>query len=320
MESVGKVSWWNLAKTFCYASGMVVLVAAAANYLLGYKETTKVQAVHKYVMINDASGSMVDVSKERGVGQSLGAIEAGNEALLDLLSKRNDGSKDFVGATVFTDNSYVVSYMVDDPKIVRQKLLQVNYSLPPLNGGTLMDKALWGGIELVANHDDNLTDDELKLMTNRMSGRGLTFKKDSEIDRIVQKCLPLTKGTSLIIFTDGVFSNPLGGPLQMSAFKLLQLCQELKIRVYIISVEQIEPSMLKAIKETGGQGIVRKSFEKEAFREIYSDIVNSQSQETVVVERDMRQSLGTWFGLVAGILLCSGFFLSQTLCRRLTET
>lgn len=313
----GGHGWTGRVQSGFYAMGWAVLVIAAANPIVGRKEQVRKQAVHKYVMINDASGSMVDSQKERGVGAALMAIEAGNAAMIDLLDKRADGSKDYIGATVFDTESYVVSYLVDDPQFVGTKLKSINYNKPPLGGGTQVDKALWGGILMTANHEDHLTKDEVETISIRMFGGGVSYK--NELDAVIKKCLPITDGTSLVLFTDGGFANPQGGPRQMSAFKLLALCKDLKIRVYIISVDVIQPDILRAIKDTGGNGIVRRTFDPEAFRQIYKDIVESQTTETVIVDQEVKQSLGTILGTVAGAMLCTAFFLSQTLNRKYTE-
>ena len=298
--------------------GWLFLIIAAAHFTYGVKEKVTKQAVHKYVLINDASGSMVSNGDKRGVGQGLKAVEAGNKALLDLLSSRSDGSKDFVGATVFDHDSYVVSYLVDDPQFVKQKLSTINYNLPPLGGGTQLDRAIWGGIEVIINSDDDLDQKETTVLMSRIYGSG-DLKKDDSLLEVIRKHKPKSDGASLVIFTDGVFSNVDGTTTQMSGIKLLELCDELGIRVYMISVSAMPTPVLSKLKETGGDGIVSASFDAKTFSKIYRDIVNSQSQETVVIEQTAKKSFSTELGIAATVLLLFGFIQSHIINRRYTE-
>jgi hypothetical protein len=126
------------------------------------------------------------------------------------------------------------------------------------------------------------------------------------------------EGGSIIIFTDGMFSAQ-GNASMMSTFKLLDLCKELRIRVYLISVEFIDPQVSLGLKETSGFGVVLTSFDDKVFQKTYEDIVTSQSQEEIVIEQPIRKPLSPILGPIAFGLIAAGLMLRLTLNRSYTE-
>jgi hypothetical protein len=313
----------NLSKTKKYNSVMVLncfgwtaLVIAASGLTWGEILPVSKKLAHKYVLVNDASGSMIEGEAD-GRGPKLIAVERGNSALLKMLSKREDGSIDKVGAMVFSNDAYIVSYIVDDPEFVQQKLNSVNYRLPPLGGGTNVDKALWSSIGLFLKDAKQLSEEQLFAIGNLMYGTG-GFEPTETAQQIIERFKPFTVGCSVVIFTDGMFF-PDGNESMMSTYKLLQLSKRLGIRVYLISVETIDRLVFEALLETGGTGIVLKGFDVEALEKVYADIVKSQSHEEFVTEESIKRSLSFWFGSFALTCLGVANLLRYTVNRSFTE-
>lgn len=297
--------------------GWLLLIAASATPTAGTTIVQKRHPVHKYILINDGSGSMVDVRQERGVGKRLDPVYKGNKALLDMLDKRNDGSKDLVGAIVFSNDAFVVSYMVDDPQFVAKKLSFVDYRRHPMNSGTQLENALWAGIEMILSNEKE-TDDDLRVIQNRMFGIGQDYKRD-DVQTTLEKYRSKAQHSCVIIFTDGEFDNPAGNRGRMSVYKLLHLCKDLGIKVYVISVEVVDNFVERYTKDTGGFSTIFRDFDEAKFRKAYENVVESQTQEEIVVEQHVKKSFATITALIALGFLSVGLFLSLTVGRNFTE-
>jgi hypothetical protein len=320
LRQAGGKNWFNFRKiqTFCSFLGWTLLVIAAANLMWGFTERQTKQPVHKYVLINDGSGSMVDGQAERGMGQRLTVLNKGNKALLNMLDKRSDGSRDMVGAVVFSTDAFVISYMVDDPKFVGKKLDLIEYRQPPLSQGTDVDKAIWSGLEmLIANTEE--PGDDLYALQSRMYGQGHRYAADEISKAAVEKYKPKTEHSCLIVFTDGEFAMPEGHHHRMSVFKLLHLCKDLGVRVYVVSVETVDPFVLRYVTDTGGYAQVFKDFDEQKFEKAYESIVQSQTKDEIVVEQRVNRSLAPYFGLAALSCLFIGSLLRLTTDRNFTE-
>ena len=307
----------KILQFICMSVGWILLVLAAVNFFWGYTTTVRRQPIHKFVMINDGSGSMVEINKPRGMGERLTTLNKGNEALLEMLNKRNDGSRDLVGAIVFSNSSFVVSYMVDDPKFVSKKLSLVDYRRSPLGAGTELDWALWGGIDMILSNEKDV-DDDLIVLRNRMFGVGHNYKKEGT-EHILTKYKAVAEYSCIIIFTDGEFDNPAGLSYRMSLYKLLSLCKDLGIRVYVISVATVDNFIERYTNDTGGFAQIFTDFEENKFRKAYQNIFKSQTTNEIVVEEQVRKPLGTIFGLVAFGFICLGLLLRLTFDRSFTE-
>jgi len=298
-------------------TGTFFITLAAANFTLSMTEKTRVYQVHKYVLVNDGSGSMVENNKENGVGVALTALISGNEKLLDFLGKRQDGSKDLIGAVVFSDDAFVVSGLTDDPQFVQQKLRRIDYRLQPLARGTDIESGLWSGVEMLISHNNVVKQDELERLQVRFYSSDRQIKPDDLITSIVSRKEKFAGG-SIIIFTDGIF-DPNGHRNKMSAFRIIDFCKMTGIRVYFISLFDLDAQLVKACKETGGRGDIIKGFNKKRMEEIYNDIVVSQASEYTVKEQSVDHSLSQILGGIGLWCILVGFFLHTTIQLNFTE-
>lgn len=297
--------------------GAFFITLAAANFVLSMTEKIKVYQVHKYVLVNDGSGSMVDMQKENGVGVALTALISGNEKLLDFLGKRQDGSKDLVGAVVFSNDAFVVSGLTDDPQFIQQKLRRIDYKLQPLGMGTDIESGLWAALEILLSNNNVVKRDDLERLQSRFYGDDRRIKPDDFIESIVSQKEKFAGG-SIIIFTDGIF-NPNGGRNKMSSFRIIDFCRMLGIRVYFISISDLDTQLVSFCKETGGRGDMIKGYDKNRLEEIYNDIVVSQANEHVIKEQSVDHSLSQIFGGFGLWCILVGFFLHTTVQLNFTE-
>ena len=301
----------------CTSIGWLLLVLSAADFVWGTDVIIKKQPIHKYVLINDGSGSMVEINKIRGLGKRLASVHKGNEALLDMLDKRNDGSRDLVGAIVFSTDAFVVSYMVDEPSFVNKKLATIDYRLQPLNSGTVLDRALWSGINMILSNEKD-PDDDLKMLYLLMFGMGHDYKRDS-VETVIEKYRSIAEHSCIIIFTDGEFDSPGGFRGRMSVYKQLHLCKDLGIKVYVISVESVDQYVQMYIKDTGGFYIIFRDFDESKFRQAYESIVESQAKEEIAIEERVVKSFASSLALIAFVFLITGLFFRLTFDRNFTE-
>lgn len=308
-----------LSWEFLMLAGILFLIAGAANFVWRTKESSKVSLVHKYVLINDGSGSMVNFSMPNGVGKELTSLMAGNAKLFNFLGKRNDGSKDLVGAVAFSSDSFIVSYLSDDPDFVHKKLKRIDYRLPPMNEGTYVAAGLWTGLEMVLSHDKNISQESLDNLQLKFYGNGHKIKHNSITESIVSNKANYV-GTSLIIFTDGVFFAPDGNNTIMSTYKIINFCKEMGIRVYFIAIYQLDQHIVKYCRETNGRGeIVTDGYNKQKLEAIYEDIVTSQAKEYVMKEENVDRSLGTILGSIGLAFVLCGLILHTTKQLNFTE-
>lgn len=290
-----------------------LLVLAATDPSWKTMETKKINLVHKYVLINDGSGSMVDVRKENGIGDALKVVLGGNRELLNHLATRADGRKDQVGAVVFSNYAPVISYLVDDPAFVYKKLSRINYTATPFNAGTSIEAGIWAGVGVLL---PDVPLSEMDQMQRRFFKKGKMLLPDGVVDSFTEK-YGQNHTSSLIIFTDGYFFQPEGHAFIRSAYKMLDFCQKMKIRVYFISVAQVDPLIAEYCRNTGGWAkFVREADE---LAEAYSDIVQSHAKEYTTVEEEVDNSLAIWFGCAAAALLLLGIILENSKLRTFTE-
>lgn len=320
LSQVTGVSHWRVVKAGCFYLALACFIFAAADPQFQVTEQKHTMLVHKYVLINDGSGSMVEGNKDRGVGRALGTVQKGNEVFLKLLDQRNDGSKDLVGAIVFSNDAYIVSHLVDDPAFVAKKLSYVDYRNAPMNGGTQLEKALWAGVFLAmnVNKGTELSDDMNRIQV-RMYGYGFKVKQDAFVKKVVDDNQDRVKGASLVIFTDGVFYQPEGANQVMSCYKIMDFCKLMGIRIYVISVEQLQSLVMVSCKETGGSGVVIKEYNQARFDQAYTDIVKSQANEYVVTEKVADKSLAMWMAIVGLCFFLINLVLANTISRVFTE-
>jgi hypothetical protein len=302
----------------CEYCGWILLILAATNPWFGYTEQIRKQATHRYVLINDGSGSMIQENTFRGVGVALTTVESANEAFLQLLSKRSDGAKDLVGAIVFSNDAFIVSYMVDDPLFVGRALKTVDYSEYPLRQGTEQEKAFWAALEMLLTHTKDLGDDIISLR-RRMYGTGVEYEKDAWTKKIVAEYSQLVKGSSIIMFTDGEFDSPYGSKLQMSSYKIINLCRDLGVRIYIVSVARVDPLLERCVKRTGGVAKVFRNYNQRLFNKTYEDIVRGDALEQMFVDQQARRTFGTIIGAAALLPLFVGLLLRLTTSRSFTD-
>ncbi len=295
--------------------GSFLLILAACNIVLKTKESVRTYQVHKYVLVNDGSGSMVDVPKENGIGKQLTAVLSGNDKLLDFLGNRKDGSKDLVGAIIFSDDAFTVSNLSDDPKFVQKKLKRIDYRLSPLARGTDIESGLWASLEMLLSTDIN--QDELNNLQSRFYGIDKNVKLDDRTSLLLEKKDKFA-GSSIIIFTDGIF-YPHGNNTKMSSFKIIDFCKLIGIRVYFISLFDLDKGLIDYCRATGGRGEIVIGYDKKRLEEIYDDIVKSQSNEYVVKETTVDHSLSDYFGIAGLGFVVIGLLMHMTVQRNFTE-
>ena len=296
--------------------GAFFLIIAACSIIRESKELAKVYAVHKYVLVNDGSGSMVNNSKENGIGNELIAVLAGNDILLNFLGKRKDGSKDLVSAIIFSDDAFIVSGLSDDPKFVQKKLKRVDYRMPPLSSGTNIEAGLWGGLEMLLSNNDLVKQEELDHLQFKFYGKG-PLKTDDAVEAIVARKSNFV-GNSIIIFTDGFF-NAEGDRNKMSSFKIIDFCKLIGVRVYFISIGSLNETLIKSCKNTGGRGDVIQGYDRKAIERIYEEIVTSQANEYVLREVAVDHSLSDLFSVFGIVLVYLGLIFRNTVYLNYTE-
>lgn len=304
---------------FLVVLGATFITLGACNFVWKTKENFRVGMVHKYVLINDGSGSMVSWRNKNGIGPELTSVLSGNAKLFEFLGKRKDGSKDLVGAVVFSSDSFIVSYLSDDPEFVHKKLKRIDYRLAPLNQGTYVGAGLWTGLEMILSQNNMVNQDDLNHLQLKFYGRGHNLKKDNVVEGMIANKNKFI-GSSLIFFTDGIFDFPEGREWVMSTYKIINFCKEIGVRVYFISIFQLEPLIIKYCNETNGLGVlIKDGYDKKRLEEIYEDIVTSQAKEYTIKEEVVDRSLGTILGLIGlGLVLC-GLILHNTKQLNFTE-
>lgn len=297
--------------------GALCLIFAACNITWKTTETTKVYQVHKYVLVNDGSGSMVNNSRENGIDERLEAVLAGNDKMFDFLGKREDGSKDLIGAIVFSDDAFVVSSLTDDPRFVQKKLRRIDYRLEPMGRGTDIESGLWASLDMLLSQDDIVKLDEREKLQFKFYGQDNTVKVDDFVNSIVAQKDKFA-GSSIIIFTDGMF-NAAGNQRKMSSFKIIDFCRMMGIRVYFISIYDLDKNLVKFCKDTGGRGEIIKGYDLKRLESIYNDIAESQANEYTVKETTVDRSLAEIFGCLGLWLILTGFTIHTTLQLNFTE-
>jgi hypothetical protein len=298
--------------------GSLFLVIAASNFIWKTKETHRVALVHKYVLVNDGSGSMVNMSKKNGIGKELTAILSGNEKLLSFLGNRKDGSKDLVGAIVFADDAFTVSYLCDDPNFVHKKLLRIDYRVPPMSLGTNIGAGIWAAIDMILAQDKTISQDDLDKLQVRFYGEGHQLKKDDFITSIIDHKDKFV-GTSIIFFTDGIFQDAAGNQRVMSTYKLINFCKDMGVRVYFISIFELDDFIAKYSKNTGGRGEVVLNYDQKRLEQIYEEIATSQAQEYIMKDVVVDRSFAQWFGIAGLVLVLFGVVLHNTKQLSFTE-
>lgn len=285
--------------------GAFLFTLAAIGVVWQTKEVARVFLAHKYVLVNDGSGSMVDNTKENGIGKELTSVLSGNDKLFDFLGKRNDGTKDLVGAIVFSNDAFVVSNLCDDPKLVQKKLKRIDYRAEPMNGGTDIESGLWAGLDVILSYKDVIKQDQLNHLQLRCYGVEHQPKLDPMLEAIIAKKESFN-GSSIIIFTDGIF-DPKGRPDKMSSYKIINFCKLVGIRVYFISIFDLDKDIIRYCKETGGRGdIIKGGYDKRQLEIIYEEIVTSQASEYEVKEQVKDQSFSYIFGTLGLVVVVLG--------------
>lgn len=295
--------------------GCFCLVLAACNIVQKTRDLVKAYQVHKYVLVNDGSGSMVNSLKENGIGAELTAVLSGNDKLFDFLGKREDGSKDLIGAVIFSNDAFTISGLTDDPEFVRKKLKRIDYRLPPLAQGTNIESGLWAGLEMLLSQDAN--QEELDHLQRRLYGYEDHVKIDDVLESIIAKKDKFV-GSSIIIFTDGEFQAT-GDDRKMSSFKIVDFCRLVGIRVYFISIFTLDRNLIRFCKDTGGRGEVVKGYDKKRLEEIYDDIAVSQANEYSIKEQNVDRSFSELFGIIGLVFVSLGLFVHTTICLNFTE-
>lgn len=298
-------------------AGAFFLTLAACNIVWKNTEVVRVYQVHKYVLVNDGSGSMVNAQKENGIGDQLTAVLSGNDKLFDFLGRRKDGSKDLVGAIVFADDAFTVSGLTDDPRFVQKKLKRIDYRLPPMSGGTDIESGLWAALEMLLSQNNEVKQEELDHLQFMFYGGGNDVKKDEMLDSIVARKDKFA-GSSIIIFTDGIF-NAVGDQNKMSSFKIINFCKLLGIRVYFISIFDLNKNLITVCRDTGGRGDVVKGYDQKRLEQIYEEIATSQANEYTTKEQTVDHSLSDLLGIGGLYLVLLGLFFHNTTQLNFTE-
>ena len=91
------------------------------------------------------------------------------------------------------------------------------------------------------------------------------------------------------------------------------------IRLYLISVETMDPVLLNYIKSTGGEGIIINNFDQEKINGAYQKIINQQAGEYKVIDHYQKRSYVDWLAGAGLSLLLIYVVLRNTMSRSLTE-
>lgn len=313
-----KFNWSNFIKQSLLYIGIALLIIAATGPYIQNSIVVKKQLSHNYVLVNDASGSMVDFRFKNGIGENLEPLIKGNEVFLNSLNKRDDETIDFVGCVVFCSEAYIVSNLVNDANFVLNKIKNINYVQPPLATGTRIDNGIWAAIEVLLKGEDLIS------IKNRMHGKGIEYKKDENIIQKINFLREKTKESSIIIFSDGAFFMPDGSNDSswsniMSSYKIINLCKDLGIRVYFISVDTVDNDINKLILTTGGFTKTITFFDKNLFEKVYKDILNDIPKEFESEEMVEYNFLSIYFGLCGFSLLSIWFFVKNLLFFNFSE-
>jgi len=311
LSLTGGKSKFRLNYKFLNWLAFFFLILAASDISWSITEVVETHLVHKYILINDASGSMVDFMQKNGIGREMQALLDGNKKF--LLGLKDGKRKDYVGAIVFSSNAFVVSDLVDDPEFVLKKILRIDYSINPLAGGTNIKSAIWTGILMALGEKKN---DKLEV---RMYGDENRLIEDDYLKGLASSKQKEVQGTSLIVFTDGFLPNPAGSNFDMSMFKLMNFCEMIGIRIFLISVSTMEINIASSIKKTGGSIIVTNDINSSKLTKVYKDILDSQANEMIEVEQESDKSLSQLLAFVALIFLFLGIVLQNTFNRNFTE-
>lgn len=288
------------------------LILASLGIFMSQKVQEKHILARKYVLVNDGSGSMLDQMAPKGIGVRIKSLLAGNKAFCNGLAQRNDGYKDLVAALVFSNHSFIISYLSEDCNFVFNKIQKVNYNQSPLGLGTRMEKALWGAIALLLDEDD-----DLEYLSEKMFGFG-SLKLDPKMEELIAKIKLKTDNDIVIAFTDGELPEVEGNNFYMSIVKILELYKKIGIKFYFLSLENMDKIIVNLSKDTGGDAILIKENQK-AFESIYTTILNNQLKDFKTVEKTINQPLTTILGIVSLICFVVWFICKNTFCFKLTE-
>jgi len=105
----------------------------------------------------------------------------------------------------------------------------------------------------------------------------------------------------------------------MSAYKLLDFCKLIGIRVYLISVFRLDTGFNDAIEGTGGEVLVINQVDSLKLKRVYEDILNSQANEMTKTTEEVDKSVSQILASVALILLIIGMVLQNTINCNFTE-
>lgn len=275
------VFWWL---------GYLTLVLAALNITFSESVIRVKDRVRKYVLIDDASGSMTDSIHAQGITQGIQTVLDGNYALMDELGKK--GRKDLVGVVLFSDNAFILSHFVDDYAFIKRKLQSVIWNQSPLAEGTSMSNGLWSGLEVVFK--DYFNEEQVRSIMSDLA----RTKYQADFSNV-----------NLIAFTDGSLTPA----DQAIVIKIIELCKKFKIRVYIISLGRMGFDIESALRQTGGNILVAATYNKQIYRDTYVNIVNTQPKEEVVYEEKASHSLSPFFAIISLICMFVWFYLNKSI-------
>lgn len=331
----GRINFKKYLPYLFLASGLLLLLVAAADPIIGEQKLNQRFLVHDYLLINDGSGSMSNDARghPRGVGERISVLLSANEAFLEAVKStpRPSNEKDAVGAIIFSSDAFILSYPNVNYDNLWLKLNTIYWKNNPLGLGTELNKALWVAVQAIIrkNHQqggDYFTIEEIESLRRHVSmpGRNLNISPNlrKKIELIAQEII----GTSFIIFTDGEFNleprsynNSYNS--ELSVAKNLLLCKELGIRVYLISAEARNKDVIPLVKTTGGEFYyLRKMRDVAQLKELYLNILRRQSKEVVVEGQTVKVSLYFWPGFIGFCLIYFGLLAKYTISSSLTSS
>ncbi|MFH1759070.1 MAG: vWA domain-containing protein [Patescibacteria group bacterium] len=334
----GRISFKKLLPYFLFAPAITLLIMAAADFSIGTQKKFKKYLVHNYILIDDSSGSMTnagghyDEEKDEWVqnkiSENIASLIAGNKALLEELKQapRESNERDLVGVVVFSNDAFVVSYPTSDYDNLAKKIDLVSWNQSPLGGGTEVEDALWVAITMIVKRNGRaggacFIEGELDSLDRRMKGQAGPLVLTKELERKAGLIAQEINGTAFVIFTDGEFYDYGERADQLSTTKLLQFCQRLGIRVYLISTNIAHTNITLLIRKTGGRVEFIKSVrDTEKLKGIYADIAQQQAHEYVVEDKEEKKSLHLFLGIPGFCLLFLWLLVRNTVSRSLTES
>lgn len=256
------------------------------------------------LLAGDQSGSMRETSEGR-----MSKLDLMKQEMAWLINKRQG---DLIGLMAFARTAVILSPPTLDHEAVLKALEQITPTSSPEKDGTSIGYAIFKGTTLIAG----------------LKEQALALGKEAPYE---------VKGSALILITDGLQDpNPLDKGNRFRSMEVEQAAQYAKekgVKVYIVNIEPKLASskylpnlkeMKRAAEITGGQLYFSGT---EGSLESFLERIDALEASTLYEGKDKkdfptlfkRVSAANQFLLTAFVLLLAGFFLSETVFKKVTR-